>query len=508
MVVRSRRRAALVTLAGGYANVLVSTAGALLLIPFYLTYIGSRLYGAWLGSGGILAWLAVLDLGLASLMIQRIAEAHGRNERARIGDYLSTGLALQLLMVALMVAGAALLAPRFPSWMGISGSEASQLSAAFMLAAAANGINVLNNGAVGFLRALQITVLPNVLAMVASVTGMVTTLVMLFQGWGVRAIPAGLVVGGVLQLILNVPYGALIYRREVSAPLRPTRATVRDFMAVSGPLLASKLGTAAMNRSDAALITILLRPELATSYALTRRAADVVQRLLDRFGAAAFAGFSHLVSCDEHQRAGQVHRQIMDIYSGAGAVMIGAYLAGNAAFVDLWVGEAYFLGPAVTILVGLAVFAGGASSLANYLLGATGRITAGAWIGLGEAMARVPLMLILLLSVGVVGLPVAVLLTAVIAGVMSVRMTFAALGHPDVDPVGPWRSLAVKAGVVAAGALIGALWQPTSWIGLGALLTMYTVAGGLLLVTSLPELRRIALPRWRARFGNAAEGAA
>lgn len=507
MVVRSRRRAAVVTLAGGYTNVLLSTVGSLLLVPFYLTHIGSRLYGAWLGSGGILAWLAVLDLGLASLMIQRIADAHGRRDSGRIGEYLSTGIVLQVGMVAVMIAGAALLAPWFPGWMGISGTEARQLSGAFMLAAAANGINVLNNGFVGFLRALQITILPNIIATVASLAGLVLTLVLLLSGWGLWAIPAGLVAGGLVQVLVNVPYAAQVYSREVRAPLRPRADTVRDFVRVSGPLLASKLGTAAMNRSDAALITILLRPELATSYTLTRRAADVVLRLLDRFGAAAFAGFSHLAGSDRPERASEVHRQIMGGYSGAGALMIGAYLAGNGAFVDLWVGHEYYLGSLLTLLVGVSILAGGAASLSNYLLGATGRITTSAWISMAEAIARVPLMLILLFTTGVIGLPIAVLLTAVVAVIVSTRRTYQALGTGETEFRLDWRAVGVKSAIVGAGALVGTLWQPDSWVGLAVLLGVFCVAAAALLVSALPDFRRMALPRLRRRVGDAAEGA-
>jgi O-antigen/teichoic acid export membrane protein len=508
LTVRSRRHAAYVTLAGGYANVLLGTVGALILIPFYLVHIGNRVYGAWLGSGGILAWLAVLDLGLASLMIQRIADAHSRHNRARIGEYLSTGLALQVVVVAVMMAGAALLAPRFPSWMGIHGTEATQLSGAFVLAAAANSISIVNNGVVGFLRALQITVVPNVIATVATVAGLLATFVMLLAGFGVWSIPAGLVLSGLLQLGVNVPYSRTIYRREIREPLRPTRATVREFLVVSGPLMASKLGTAVMSRSDAALIAIFLRPELATSYALTRRAADLALRLLDRFGAAAFAGFAHLASEEHGQRAGAVHREIMHAYSAAGAVMIGAYLAINQPFVGLWVGNQYYLGDALTMLIGLSVFAGGASSLANYLLGATGRISLSAWINVLEALARFPLMLILLATVGVIGLPVAVLMTAVLAGAVSVRRTFNVLGLEQTNRSKEIRDILFKAAIVTAGAVAGALSDPTSWVGLVLLLTAFTTVSTSVLLASVPEFRAIVLPRrLRARFGRTVENA-
>lgn len=499
---RSRRRAALVTLFGGQARVLVSTATALILIPFYLTHIGAELYGAWLGSGGILAWLAVLDLGLASLMVQKIAEAHGRGDRALIGEYFSTGFALQFIVVLLLVAAAKIIAPVFPRWMGIEGSAEAQLSFAFVLAAVANGLSILNNGIVGFLKALQITVLPNAVSIVGVVIGAVSTLLLLLSGYGLVSIPAGLIFAVLAQIGVNGAQSVLVYRQEIRAPLRPSRETTREFLAVSGPMFVSKLSSAAAYRSDATFIAILIRPELATAYVLTRRAADIVTRLLDLFGGAAFAPFAHLSGGAERSRAPAVHRNIVQGYIGAGVIMIGTFFATNATFVSLWVGPEFFLGQDLTLLIGVAILLGGGYSLVNYLLGATGRITTSAWINVAEAAARVPVMLLLLATLGVAGLPLAILLTAPVAAWISATRTFdevRASGNPFGGTI---KVYAVHILVLAAGALVGSAIRPQSWIGFAWLLGGFGAVAGGVVIGVLPSVRALLLPRrLRRRFG-------
>jgi O-antigen/teichoic acid export membrane protein len=501
-VVPSRRRAALVTLFGGQARVIVSTAAALILIPFYLTHIGAELYGAWLGSGGILAWLAVLDLGLASLMVQKIAEAYGRGDRTLIGEYFSTGFALQVIVVLLLVVAAKIIAPVFPRWMGIDGSAGAQLSTAFVLAAVANGLSILNNGIVGFLKALQITVLPNAVSIAGVVIGGVSTLLLLLSGYGLVSIPVGLILAVLSQIGVNGAHSMLVYRREIRAPLRPSGQTTREFLAVSGPMFVSKLSSAAAYRSDATFIAILIRPELATAYVLTRRAGDIATRLLDLFGEAAFAPFAHLAGGAERSRASGVHRHIVQGYVGAGVIMIGTFFATNATFVTLWVGPEFFLGQDLTLLIGVAILLGGGSSLVNYLLGATGRITTSAWINVAEASARVPVMLLFLATLGVAGLPLAILLTAPIAAWVSARRTFdevCATGNPFGGNV---RVYAVHISILAAGALVGSTIRPQSWIGFAWLVGGFAAVAGGIVVAVLPSVRALLLPRrLLQRFG-------
>src|SRR5947209_16374638 len=104
----SRRRATLANLLGTGANTLVLIVQALCLMPLYLHALGPRLYGAWLGSGEILIWLQILDLGLPNLLIQRIGAAHTQGDSRAVGAYFGTGVVtLGLIALAVCCAGMA-----------------------------------------------------------------------------------------------------------------------------------------------------------------------------------------------------------------------------------------------------------------------------------------------------------------------------------------------------------------------------------------------------------------
>ena len=51
---------------------IIAIIRGLLFIPLYINFIGVRLYGLWLASGGVLVWLTMLDLGLGQGVAQRV----------------------------------------------------------------------------------------------------------------------------------------------------------------------------------------------------------------------------------------------------------------------------------------------------------------------------------------------------------------------------------------------------------------------------------------------------
>ncbi len=460
----SRRRAAYAILVGGYLNIGVVAVLGLLLVPLYLKYIGPYLYGAWLGSGDILGWLAVIDMGLASLMIQRMGAAYGRSDRQLISQYLATGLATQVVLVTLLFVGAVVISRWIPGWMGVKGNDATILAGCIVLAAASSSLNILNNGIAGFAMALQRTVFMSAAALTGSLVGIGVTISLLLMDWGLWAIPLGWVVREVTTLVGNTIYASFVYRSEVSVPLRLSRKVLRDFGTVSPPMFLSKLGDAFMGHSEVALIAIFIKPELATVYVLTRRAADIIRMVLDRFGAATFASFSNLIGTGQKARAAGIYKEIMDLFVPVAVLSISMYLAANQTFMSLWVGNDLYGGNLLSTLIGLSILVAAGSNLINYLYGATGQIARGSLILFVEALVRLGLMVVLLWWLRLPGLPLAIILTGTVASSITLRWTRQELGEAPGLRMVSMKMIAYGC-LLALGALLGTrIWAET-WLG-------------------------------------------
>ena len=122
-----RSRAAALNLASQGLGLLLSVATGFLLAPLVLRSVEPSLYGAWMATGNVLAWLAMVDPGTQAVLRQRAAEAFGRGDKRGVESAIGTGLAVNtvfsLLFVALSLA-ASLFVPRLVQLEGGDGMQA------------------------------------------------------------------------------------------------------------------------------------------------------------------------------------------------------------------------------------------------------------------------------------------------------------------------------------------------------------------------------------------------
>ena len=226
-------------------------------------------------------------------------------------------------------------------------------------------------------------------------------------------------------------------------PMRYDRAVMFDIVRLSPALFASKFGSRLAGSIEPTLITIILQPELAAAFAITKRVVDMIKLVLDRFAGAVFSGFSHMYARGEMRKAADVAYQVLTLLFIAGLTFMGAYIVGNESFVGLWVGVSHFAGQNVTILLSIAVFIAVASNLFSYLLGAMGDITKPALLILAEAVLRFVLMVSLLPVLGIVGLPVAMIISSLSIGIIFFKRFGQRLGTSFYKQIKPIQSFCI-----------------------------------------------------------------
>lgn len=458
---RSRRRGAAVMLAGGYANLLLLTVQGLVLVPLYLRHLGTEAYGAWMASGDLLGWLAVLDLGIAGVSSQRMAAAHGRGHRRRVGEYFGTGLVVQAALVVVLTVLAVAAAPRVPGWVRLSGPAGAELAGCFAVAGVATGLGLLGNVAGGLALSTQRMVFVNLAVFVSGVAGIAATLGLLLAGHGLWALALGMLVRGGVMLLAVGGHAAWVLRHDLRVRARVRWRVVRELAALSPVTVLTMLGNAAVARSDAVLIALFYGPATVTVYVLTRRAADMLALFLARIGAAVYPGFAHLVGGGDRARAAAVLSQVGRVYFWSAVPSVALYLALNRTFVEVWVGAGQFAGQGVTLLVGLNVLVVGWAALVTYVLGAAGQIARSGLTIFAEAVLRVALALALLSALGLPGLPLAGVPTSAAAGFLALGWLYRGLGVRV--PRVPLREALLGAALLGAGAAAGTVRWGDSW---------------------------------------------
>jgi O-antigen/teichoic acid export membrane protein len=295
-------------------------------------------------------------------------------------------------------------------------------------------------------------------------------------------------------LILNSGYAVWLYLSEIHQAFRPKFNILREFASISSAAFLSKLGSAGLGKSEAALIAIFIHPEMATMFVLTRRAADIVRMLIDRFGGAVFAGFSHLVGEDQRESAAKVYVEVLVIYTGVSVVLVGTYLAVNQTFMSVWVGSEQFGGEILTILIGFSVLIGGRFGLLSYLYGATGQIARSAYIVFFESIGRFALMIVLLWWIGMPGLPLAAIVTTFVAGEISQKWMVHELGVKRkiyFNKFSQWSYLFL----LIVGSYVGIFIWAKAWAGVTIMLTVTILIISVVAILSEPYFRKYMITK-------------
>ncbi len=413
----SRQRAAFATFAGSTATTLLVSVQALVLMPMYLSHIGTRMYGAWLATGDLLVLMLAFDMGIPNILIQRIGASLAKNDKPAIGAYFGTGATILsgfALTLGLILAS---ISPFVPHWVHLSGSEASLLQRTFLLDAFAICMMLINFIFQGLARGLQETTMVNASSFVATLIGFGTTLGLLLTGHGLWSISIGVAIRGGFALLGSIFFLLFVVDEEIRKSLRFDRTVVREFWQLSPTMFLAGLGYSLMNNCQVFLAALVLGPESSTIFGLTRKAADLGRNVLDAVGNASYGGFAHLYASGDRAKSRSIYREVVAIYLAVGLAIMSAYVAVNPSLVGVWVSQKMFGGTLLTVLLALSTLIGGWSYLTLSLYRSTGNHQTVSLALLSECACRLPVMLGLLYLFGLPGLPMGAILTGLVSGI-------------------------------------------------------------------------------------------
>jgi O-antigen/teichoic acid export membrane protein len=478
----NRMRAAMTTFAGSSATTLLVSIQALVMMPLYLAHIGSRMYGAWLATGELLVLMLAFDMGIPNILIQRIGAALAKSDTKAIGSYFGTGAVILGSFATMLALALAMVSPFVPTWVHLHGAEAQLLQNTFLLDTVAICFMLINFIFQGLARGLQETTVVNVSSFLATLIGFITTLTLLLTGHGLWSISIGVAVRATLTLLGSILFLCFGVDKAIRSSLRYDREVAQEFKKLSPSMFAAGVGYGFMNNSQVLLAALILGPESATIFGLTRKAADVARNILDAVGNASYGGFAHLFASGDTKKSQAIYKEIMAVYLTVGLALMCAYVATNPSLVGVWVSKKVFGGNVLTILLALSTLIGGWSYLTLSLYRSTDHHKAVSSALLLECGCRLPVMVGCLYWFGLPGLPIGAISTGLISGIWAHLKIRGLLGMDQGSDLRQKMVWVARLSVFTLGTIICLVSFRPSWsyvLGLGASIVL--VSGALFL---------------------------
>lgn len=457
----SRTHRASVTAAFTYMRFGLSIVVGIALVPFVLHRVGAGLYGFWLASGEILSYAAMADLGILGIVPWLVAQADGRGDREEIRRILTAGFSAALIVSVLYTGIVLTLWLLLPGVLHLSPSDRDAVAGPLAFIACVTAVVLplrVVNAALGGLQDVRFM---GTLAASTWALDVVITVVMLLQGHKLWALAVGASVPPFLAVIV-----ATIRLRRIAPDLvrgihRPARADVARLFREGFAGWLGGWGWRLAAATDAIVIASLGHPVWITVLAMTSKLGHMLMQMSWVPGDSGLVGLAQLSGEGHRERLQAAVSAVLCLYVALAAGAACVLLAANQPFVAGWVGGQFFAGFAVNgVLAALILVASAVHALATVTSVLGKRLRVGV-IMLVSGVLQVMLALVLGRRYGLIGIPVAALITQALFAVPLLLAPLAALTGltpralvPAV--AGPWArySLPMLAVCAAAGIVV------------------------------------------------------
>ena len=368
------RRVALSALASALAK-LISVATALISVPLTLHYLGPERYGLWMTISSLVAILAFADLGIGNGMLNAIAAAHGRDDRAAIRGYVSSGFfVLSAVAIGLLLLFAA--AYRFVPWPALFnvktelarqevGPAVAVFFACFALAIPVGIVQRVQ-------MALQRGFLASLWQCLASTLGLVGVVIAIRREAGLPWLVLAFVGAPLLASALN----SVVFFGRTEPGIAPARSAMSreasvQLVRTGGLFLVLQLVAAVAYASDSFVIAHLLGAPAVADYAVPERMFSLITMVLAMVLAPLWPAYGEAIARGDAAWVKRTLRRSVTIAVALSAMFSLALVLLGSTLIELWVGKAVV--PSMLLLVGLAVWKtieAGGNALAVFLNGA------------------------------------------------------------------------------------------------------------------------------------------
>jgi O-antigen/teichoic acid export membrane protein len=461
----------------------VSIAISIIVVPLVLSRVDIRAYGLWLAAADLLAYVALLDLGVFGVLPWLVAEADGRRDETTIRRALSNASAAAVAISAVYALAAAAAWLAFPSLLGLTGADRTAIAGPLLIVVVAAMFSMPLSVTQAALAGMQDVAFSGTSALFRIVLNAALTIGLLLQGHGLYAVAIGstvpAIVVGVASIVrLRARFPALVHGWP-----RPSAEGVRWLIGTAVGAWLGAFGWKLLSMSNGLVLTAVGHPELVPLYSCTARLSSVAVQMGWIIPDSGLVGLAQLLGEGRLARLREVTRTMLQLHlviAGAAATFL---LAINPAFVSWWVSPALFGGHRLNGLLAAGVVVGSMAHALMTIPSVLGRRLEIGWTTIANGGVHVVLAYVLATVMGFAGIAVAAIVAAATTALpVGLRITAERTGSTPRELAAgaiAWGARAWPAAVLAlvAGVMmpVGAVWMAAAcWAPIGVLYVWLT----------------------------------
>src|SRR5438067_1614578 len=351
----SRTRKAGIIAIFGYIQFGQGFVSGIVMIPLILKLVGTQSYGLWLACGDLLAYSAMVDLGVLNVLPWMIAEKDGQNDRSAIGRLIGSGVIVSTILGIVYFVVALALWNFAAAVTHLNASQRETLFGPLFFLIVSTAICFPLRAFYCVILGLQDVIFSGILGIGQWALNIFLLLFLLLKGYGLYALSVSAIVPTLAMCI------ACLVRTKWLAPysLRDWgRPSLRGLLSLTKEGLGAWLGNFGWRMaaaSNSIIIVTIGTPEMAVAYACTAKMGEILMQMSWLLPDSGLLGLAQLSGEGKVERVREIilsMTRLLLITSGGVALIV---LLINPHFVSLWVGTEKFGGYALNILLAAGI---------------------------------------------------------------------------------------------------------------------------------------------------------
>jgi O-antigen/teichoic acid export membrane protein len=411
---------------------LVSLINGLLIIPIYLHYIDSSVYGAWLATGNILTWITIVDPGVSGVLLQRVAFALGKGDKEELGLAISSGILISSILFFIAVSLGYIFSFFITGLAKIDRHYSAEIVGAFRIALWGTALSLLADTFRNIVLAFQKTKIHGVFLNSVLFASIGVNVILLMCGFGVYALAYTSLFRGFATLACAVFFSISLIRKN-KLKLKLNKMYFKSFSKVFTFTFSSSLFETIASNMDLILVSRFIGSSAVTVLDLSRRPLKIVISNVNSVSQAALPSLPHLFGSGDTAKIRNTVVRIWMVVLWLSSFVICGFLLFNYSFISNWVGKKFWIGNTYNVIICLSIFLLTIGYNLSNITTSRGEMKSNSIVNVVRSSIYIVLLLLLGKLFGMIGILTAYLLSvSIMAGYYPLKIVKTLLEKPDV----------------------------------------------------------------------------
>lgn len=398
-----RRSRTLSGLGIDYIGMVAISISGFLLTPFILRTVSPENFGFWTTLSQFVSLLGLLDFSLG-LGVMKLASNHENQTQPNLNRLLTTSVVIFAALSAAMLFLGYILYPSMMTWFHIDSSQISTVKSVYFYTLVWAVITLFSSLFSAILLGNQYLSLISTINIVTALSGSVITVLLLHFGMGLMALPAANIVVAigsgftVLFFLLTLLPNPRLSLKWVNIKI------FKQLWASGGAVQIGKIASTLTVSTDSIIIASILGPSKVAVYALTSRLPMLISSTIaSKIGSALAPAIAELYAAGDFATLRRAYQQTCYIITRFALFFFVFLSLILGPFVSLWVGQKFFGGLTLTIVMLIWVIQNSFISATSSFVWLSDNNKGFAIFSALESVVNLTATILLVRSIGIVG---------------------------------------------------------------------------------------------------------